>query len=172
MLQLWFLPNSEHPSYSPIPADSSPADTEDITSVGIETRSQYRPPDGLRNTLLQKNMLLVLPAFLTGSLRYAILNLLVQYASNRFKSRISEGAYFYTETATVNILLFLILVPTITSHIRKKYGIRQDTIDLYTVEISLLLLAVGSFLIGLAPSTTVLQISKFSMFLDTGPSNQ
>lgn len=163
MVLLWFPQKSEASTYSPIPADSPQIASEDGTILNIEHQSQNQPPEGLRDTLLQKNMLLILPAFFTSSLRYAVLSHLVQYASNRFTLRISEGAYFYTETAIVNILLFLFIVPNLTRHLRKKYEIRRDRIDLFTVRISLLILAVGSLFIGLSPSTTILPISKFPL---------
>ena len=108
-------------------------------------------------------MLLALPVFLTGSLRYTILNVLIQYSSNRFGLKISEGAFFYTETAMVNMFLFLLLVPILTGYLRTRYEIRPPKMDLFMCRTGVLNLALGSLLIGLSPSTKVLPVGELKV---------
>src|SRR5436190_7083046 len=114
------------------PANSMPPILDDdISPLSPENQSKSPSTTSLRGALLQKNVLLALPVFLTGSLRYTILNVLIQYSSNRFSLKISKGAFFYTETAIVNIFLFLLLVPILTGYLRTKYDIRPPMIDLF-----------------------------------------
>jgi hypothetical protein len=106
------------------------------------------------------NVLFTIPVFLVGILRYTTLSILVQYAHVRFKVKISTGATFYTETAIVNIFLFLFLIPQATAYIRNKYSVRPQTIDLFLVRTSVCLMSLGSLSIGLAPSKKLLPVGR------------
>lgn len=121
--------------------------------------------DGLISALSNQNTLLVIPVFLVGIFRYAMLNILIQYASIRFALKISTGAIFYTETALINIILFLFLVPRLTTHIRLKYNVRPETIDLALVRTSVVLLTLGCLAIGLARSSVFLPAGRLPLFV-------
>ncbi|KIN00283.1 hypothetical protein OIDMADRAFT_125274, partial [Oidiodendron maius Zn] len=110
----------------------------------------------LFTALSNTNVLLTIPAFLVGIFRYTTLNVLIQYASVRFGISIATGAMFYTETALVNIFLFLFAVPTLTIYVRKRYGVQPQRIDLFLVRSSVLLMCCGSLGIGLAWSGILL----------------
>ncbi|RDW80858.1 hypothetical protein BP5796_05556 [Coleophoma crateriformis] len=114
--------------------------------------------DGFRAALTNRNILLTIPVFLVGTLRYTTLNVLIQYASVRFGMKLSKGATFYTEAAVVTIFLFLFLVPRGTNFIRSWYGVRPQKIDLVLVRTSVILLCVGALLLGLTPSAKFLPI--------------
>ena len=116
--------------------------------------------DGLRSAFFNRNILLVIPVFLVGIYRYTTLNILIQYASVRFKIRISTGATFYTETAIVNIFLFLFLIPRTTNYIRITYKTRPEVIDLFLVRLSVSLLSIGALFIGLSPTSHILPIGE------------
>jgi hypothetical protein len=121
-----------------------------------KTLSNSQFVNGLVSALSNRNTLLVIPVFLVGIFRYAMLNILIQYASVRFGLKISTGATFYTETALINIILFLFLVPRLTTYIRLEYNVKPETIDLVLVRTSVVLLALGSLAIGLAQSSVFL----------------
>jgi hypothetical protein len=106
------------------------------------------------------NVLFTIPVFLVGILRYTTLSVLIQYAYVRFKVKISTGATFYTETAIVNIFLFLFLIPQATAYIRNKYSVRPQAIDLFLVRTSVCLMSLGSLCIGLAPSKKLLPVGQ------------
>jgi len=106
------------------------------------------------------NIRLVVPIFLVGIFRYTTLDVLIQYASNRFGLKISTGAIFYTETAAINIALFLFLIPQATDYLRKKYHVRPLFMDLVLVRTSAILMCMGSLSIGLAPSGKLLPLGK------------
>jgi cytochrome c biogenesis factor len=153
---------SPHSLYSAILQD--PTDGENVESSNMNMKGLSRPQfvTGLVSALPNRNTLLVIPVFLVGIFRYAMLNLLIQYASVRFGLKISRGATFYTETAFINICLFLFLVPRLTTYIRSKYDIRPEIIDLALVKMSVILLALGCLAIGLAQSSGFLPIGTHS----------
>ena len=119
-----------------------------------------QPIESLLGALLDKNTLLIIPVFLVGIFRYTTLNILIQYASVQFGMKISTGATFYTETAIVNIALFLFVVPQSTSYIREKYGIQPQVLDMFLVRCSVCLMCVGCVCIGVTRSSKILPIGK------------
>jgi len=120
--------------------------------------------DDLIAALSIPNVLLVVPVFLVGIFRYTTLDVLIQYASNRFGLKISTGAIFYTETAAINIALFLFIVPRATDYLRKKYSVRPLFMDLVLVRTSAILMCIGSLSIGLAPSGKFLPLGMLFWF--------
>ncbi|KAH7411428.1 hypothetical protein BKA64DRAFT_569797, partial [Cadophora sp. MPI-SDFR-AT-0126] len=116
---------------------------------------------GLVSALSNRNIRLTIPVFLVGIFRYAMLNILIQYASVRFGLKISSGAIFYTETAIVNIFLFLFLVPQLTAYIRSKYNVRPVVLDLVLVRTSVTLMCIGCLAIGFVQSSSLLPIGVF-----------
>ena len=135
------------------------AGSSDIDHV-IEDSLKPLSIDGIRSALSNTNILLTIPVFMVGIFRSTTLNVLIQYASVRFGMKISAGAAFYTETAIVNIFLFLLVIPRSTAYIRLKYGTRPQVIDLFLVRTSVCLLCIGALLIGLSPSRTSLPFGK------------
>jgi hypothetical protein len=148
---------SDNP-YSAIPPQPPTRDDVD-ESMKAPSKSQF--VNGVISALSNRNTLLIIPVFLVGIFRYAMLNILIQYASVRFGLKISMGATFYTETAFINIVLFLFLIPRLTTYIRLRYNIKPEIIDLTLVRTSVVLLALGCLAIGLAQSSAVLPIGTF-----------
>lgn len=139
---------------------STPEQETDNEGAGSSTRSasKFVLVNGLRSALSSRNVLLTIPVFLVGIFRYTTLNFLIQYASIRFHIKISTGATFYTETALVNIILFLFVVPQSTAYIRRKYNVRPQVIDLFLVRTSVTFMCLGCVAIGIAPSAKALPI--------------
>ncbi|KAH6696760.1 hypothetical protein DL95DRAFT_306357, partial [Leptodontidium sp. 2 PMI_412] len=115
----------------------------------------------LLSALSNRNILLTTPVFLVGIFRYAMLNILIQYASVRFGLKISTGATFYTETAIVNIFSFLFLVPQFTAYVRLKHNVQPSVIDLFLARTSVTLMCVGCLAIGFAQTSQLLPIGVF-----------
>ena len=147
------LRKSDGASSSPKPDNNGqlddPEDMTDLHSV-----------DGLLSALSDTNTLLIIPIFLVGIFRYTTLNILLQYASVQFGMKLSRGATFYTETAMVNMFLFLFLIPRTTSYIRLKYKTSPEVIDLFLVRFSVCMMCIGCLCIGFAPSSKILPIGK------------
>jgi hypothetical protein len=150
------MPDPRKSSHNISPQSTSEENEVESEDPRILLKSQY--VTGLISALSHRNILLVVPVILVGIFRYAMLNILIQYASVRFGLKISTGATFYTETALINIVLFLFLVPQLTAYIRLKYNIRPEIIDLALVRTSVVLMTLGCLTIGLAQSSVVLPI--------------
>lgn len=162
LLLIWVMPESRRLVHlsSGNHQNAMQCRNESSTLLTTKPLTQSSSVNGIRSALSNKNILLAIPVFLTGSLRFTILNVLIQYGSNRFNLKISTGALFYTETAVVNMLLFLFAVPMLSSYIRTKHNVRPQTIDLFMSRTCVCLLCLGSLLIGLSPSSEILPIGN------------
>jgi cytochrome c biogenesis factor len=148
------VPSSNHHQ------DTMPHPSESSALLTAKLPTQNPSADGIRSTFTNKNTLLAIPVFLTGSLRFTILNVLIQYGSNRFNLNISTGALFYTETAVINMLLFLFTVPALSNYIRTKHNVHPQIIDLFMSRTCVCLLCLGSLFIGLSSSKEILPIGN------------
>jgi hypothetical protein len=154
---LWVMPRPEkqdpfHPNNTP-PKITVPSDENTSLLRRSQISTQNPTINGIAGALSHKNSLLFVPLFFTNSLRHTILNILIQYGSKRFELKISTGALFYTETAIVNIFLFLFLVPLLSSNLGTKYNIQPQMTDLWLARTCVCLLCLGSLMIGLSPSS-------------------
>ncbi len=149
--------SSDNP-YSEVTPKPTRGDDFDSLNADMKGPSESKFVDGVISGLSNRKSLLIIPVFLVGIFRYAMLNILIQYASLRFGLKISAGATFYTETAFINIVLFLFLIPRLTTYIRLRYNIKPEIVDLTLVRTSVVLLALGCLAIGLAQSSAVLPI--------------
>jgi len=136
--------------------------SEEVPVIDVESTKQSLVSN-LKAAAAIPNVLLVIPVFLVGIFRYTTLDVLIQYASNRFGIKLSTGSIFYTETAAINIALFLFIIPQLTVYIRKKYYVKPQVIDLVLVRISVILMCLGSLAIALAPSANILPLSKSNL---------
>lgn len=158
LLLLWLMPRPKLDSMTNL---TRPLEIPDETASSSGTSNNNRSVDSLIGALSNTKVLLTIPVFLVGIFRYTTLNVLIQYASIRFSLNISTGAMFYTETALVNIFLFLFIIPRITADIRKRYNVQPQKIDLFLARSSVLLMCCGSLGIGIAWSRTLLPAGMF-----------
>lgn len=105
-------------------------------------------PDEFRS----RNMALAIPVFLVGLLRPSTLNVLIQYTSKYFDWKLSQAAVLVSEVAAVNLVLFLVIVPQGMRIMRTRYEFDQQVLDLAVVRASMIFLAVGALLLGVAPN--------------------
>jgi hypothetical protein len=154
LLLLWLMPrpNLDAEANATRPLATAREETAGILSVSRKDHSVRN----LLSTFSNTKVLLTIPVFLVGIFRYTTLNVLIQYASIRFQLSISTGAMFYTETALINIFLFLFMVPRLTAYVRRRYNVQPQIIDLFLVRTSVILMCCGSLAIGLAWSGNVL----------------
>ncbi|KAG9240836.1 major facilitator superfamily domain-containing protein [Calycina marina] len=144
---LWLIPQ-------PTKARSSTINFEEDARGSIK----HSLVEDLKEAASVTNVLLAIPVFLVGIFRYTVLDVLIQYAANRFGLKISIGATFYTETAAINIALFLFIIPQVTRYLRTKMYVRPLVIDLFLVRTSVILMCLGSLSIGLSPSGKLLPL--------------
>lgn len=154
LILLLFMPDLRKSNGAP------PKRTDEDELEGSENLKKRSSIDGLVSALSSTNVLLIIPVFLVGIFRYTTLNILIQYASVQFGMKISTGATLYTETAIVNIALFLFLIPRTTSYIRLRYQTRPEVIDRFLVRTSVCLMSLGCLCIGLAPSAKIIPIGQ------------
>ena len=165
LLLLAFTPhppkNASRASALPILVVTTPSGVHSVEQDPIQ-KDTAKPTavNGLLSALSNLQILLVIPVFLVGIFRYTTLDVLIQYASIRFGIKISTGAIFYTETAFINILLFLFIIPQLTGHLQKRYQVRPQLMDLVLVRTSVLLMCLGCLSIGLSPSKGLLPFGK------------
>jgi MFS family permease len=112
-----------------------------------------------KQALSNRNILLTLPVFLVGALRYTVLSVLMQHVSLRFGWSISTTALLYTETAVVTISLFFILVPQVTKLLRRRYAYEAAVLDLGLVRMSVALMCIGTLSIALSRSSLAIFLS-------------
>ncbi|EPE34909.1 MFS general substrate transporter [Glarea lozoyensis ATCC 20868] len=143
-----------------LPFFPSPSPSSHPSSPSHPT-SPSNPPPSLLTTLhtLPPTPLLTIPVLLVGILRYTTLTILIQYAHIHFSQKISAGAAYYTETALINTILFLFLIPKLTSYIRLTYKTNPEKIDLFLVRASVALMCAGSLMLGLLKSNTYIPIA-------------
>ncbi|KAL2061950.1 hypothetical protein VTL71DRAFT_7328 [Oculimacula yallundae] len=130
------------------------ADQDSQTSTKVE-------PTDLISLFSNTNILLSIPVFIVGTLRYTTLNVLIQYASIRFGWKISDGAAFYSETAIVNIILYSLLVPRLVLVVRAKFNIRPQVMDMVLMRTCVCLMAAGALILGFAPFDKMLYLGVF-----------
>lgn len=148
----------------PDPRPLSSSARNEASAYPSENPLEKSSVKGLLSALSNRNIQLTIPVFLVGIFRYAMLNILIQYASVRFGLRISTGATFYTETAVVNIFLFLFLVPQLTAHVRKRYNVQPHVIDLFLVRTSVTLMCIGCLAIALAQTSFLLPVGASPLY--------
>jgi len=156
LILLLFMPDLRNPevdNLSPKPIGEDELD-------GLDELSNRSSVNGLLSALSNTNILLIVPVFLVGIFRYTTLNILIQYASVQFGMKISRGATFYTETAVVNMILFLCIIPQTTAYIRRRYQTAPEVVDLFLVRFSVCMMCIGCLCIGLAPSSKILPMGK------------
>ncbi|RFU30995.1 hypothetical protein B7463_g5302, partial [Scytalidium lignicola] len=160
LLLLWIMPDSRSSGHY-LESQAEPGNDANDTANTSGLPAKTALIDSFKSILFHRNILLTLPTFLVVTLRYTTLNILIQYASIRFGFKISAGATFYTESAVINLVLFLLVMPRLNAYIQSRYKIKSQNIDLNYVRISVCLLCIGSLLIGLAPSGRLLPLGVF-----------
>jgi hypothetical protein len=121
-----------------------------------ECQDSLKPKTSLLAIFRQGRMLLAFLILYISAWRPGTVSVLLQYTTVRFGWQISQTAMLISEIAIVNIVLFLIILPQLIAWISSRWRIQPQVIDWSIVITSLLLLALGSLLIGVAPSTSIL----------------
>ena len=127
--------------------------SQDTYMTSITSYTAPSNSESLRDIFRSRNMARAMPVFLAGLLRPSTLNVLIQYTSKCFDWKLSKASLLVSEVAAVNLVLFLVIVPQGTKIVRAKYHFDQQVLDLAIVRSSMLFLAVGALLLGLAPNT-------------------
>lgn len=111
-----------------------------------------RPRRNLLSVVRNRNILLALFVLFVGALRQGTVSVLLQYAAVRFGWPTSRTAMLVSVIAASNIVLFLVILPQTVAFLTSRWHIRPQLIDYNVVSVSLVILTVGSTLMGLASS--------------------
>ncbi len=115
------------------------------------------------SVLRQRNLPLALVVLGVGALRQATVSVLLQYAAARFQWPIAQTAVLISAIAAMNIVLFLLVLPQCIVFMTARWRISSQVIDYNIVSVSLCILAIGSLLMGLAPSAHALIPGKLAL---------
>ena len=85
--------------------------------------------------------------------------LLLQYVSKRYSIKLSKAILLTTIRMGVITLLLFSILPYISDAIMRRYRLSAERKDLYLARTSLVLLAVGWTLVGLAPNLPLVAIA-------------
>lgn len=122
--------------------------------------SPGRPSHSLLDILRNRNILLALFVLFIGALRQGTISVLLQYAAVRFGWPISRTAMLVSAIAASNLVLFLFILPQTVGFLTSRWRILPQLIDYNIVSASLVILALGSTLMGFAPSMSWLTCCK------------
>lgn len=145
------------------PKDQSEAhETEPLLYAPSDraSASSGRANHSLLSVLKNRNILLALFVLFIGALRQGTISVLLQYAAVRFGWPTSQTAMLVSAIAASNIVLFLFVLPQTVAFLTSRWHIMPQLIDYNVVSASLVILAIGSTFIGLAPSMTWLICGK------------
>lgn len=123
--------------------------------------SPRRTDHSLSAVLKDRNILLALFILFIGALRQGTISVLLQYAAVRFGWPTSRTAMLVSAIAASNIVLFLIVLPQTVAFLTSRWHILPQLIDYNVVSASLVILTIGSALMGLASSMTWLICGMF-----------
>lgn len=118
----------------------------------------------LSHAVTDSNILLVLLGhFICPVRQELVFQILIPYTSKRFTMPISKAGLILSLVASINLLIFILVLPAITRYLRVRRSFSASRIDTLTASTSSLLLAFGCILIG-AASTLPLLITTTIVF--------
>lgn len=161
---LYMMPETQ--KFSDATTQIAPVELDESTYLResySETAVDHPVENGLWWIFRCRNTLLVVPIFFVTTFRATTLSVLLQYTAVRYGWKLSSTNALLSEVAGVNLLLVLFFLPGLTSLLQYRYKIPSPKIDLSVARVSLLVLAIGSLLIGLAP-TAALMIPSLVIF--------
>ncbi|KAK3946259.1 MFS multidrug transporter [Diplogelasinospora grovesii] len=105
------------------------------------------------------NMYWALPMFFAGTFRNVSIRALLQYTHVRLGWELVDTNALITEVASVNLILFFFILPTIITFVNGKYKPHPQSLNLGIIRISFGVLVGGSLLIAFSNSSAQLLVS-------------
>ncbi|KAH8425107.1 MFS transporter [Aspergillus melleus] len=110
----------------------------------------------------QTGVILIGVSFLSSMLAGESLDYLVQYASKKFEWSLAEANYLISFRAIANLVLFLLILPSITRTLTSRHRFSPKDVDLWTSRVSSVFGVLGAVLLGVSPSTTTVIFCTFA----------
>lgn len=97
-------------------------------------------------------IMILLLTFLASPFGSQSVGLSIRYISNRFSWKLRETMLLLSLRALVNILVLLAFIPLLSTFLIKKMGFSSKGKDLLLARFSIIVLAIGSFVIAASPT--------------------
>lgn len=118
--------------------------------------------------LKDRNILILISSFCLYWLGRSQMDLLVQYTSTRYSQSLASAGLVASMNAIISLILFLLILPGIGSYLQKVRQWSGTLKDLWLLKSSIILLTVGSFIIGAAPTLPLMLLGDAIYILGTG----
>jgi hypothetical protein len=115
----------------------------------------------LRYLIASRQVLLLVPLLSVGQLYDQSADFFLNYVSKRYGWRISQASFWLTYRNVVNLVLLSTILPGVSELLLKR-GFNAGKKDLWISRASIVCLALGAFVIGLAPTLTIMVTGKSS----------
>lgn len=112
----------------------------------------HRAWESSRFILENRIVLLILSAFFLSVIGRKQIDILLLYVSTKFAISISDAAFTLSVFAGGNIFLLLLLLPLSSHYLTKTLHFSSNAKDLTLLQISIILLTIGCFALGLSPT--------------------
>ncbi|KAI9037665.1 MFS transporter [Aspergillus affinis] len=162
----WGIPNSTR-----CPKEGNDGEEDDQAEHGQATQTESlgtRIESLARFIKDQMGVILIGVSFLSSMLAGESLDYLVQYASKKFEWTLAEANYLVSFRAIANLVLFLLILPSITRTLTSRHHFSPKDVDLWTSRVSSIFGVLGAILLGLSPSTATVTISLVIFTLSAG----
>lgn len=114
----------------------------------------------LRYLIAPRQVLLLVPLLSVGQLYDQSAGFFLNYVSKRYGWRISQASFWLTYRNVVNLVLLGTILPGVSALLLKR-GFNAGKKDLWISRTSIVCLALGAFVIGLAPTLTIMVTGKY-----------
>ncbi|KAF3391838.1 hypothetical protein DPV78_010707 [Talaromyces pinophilus] len=109
----------------------------------------------LRYLIASRQVLLLVPLLSVGQLYDQSAGFFLNYVSKRYGWRISQASFWLTYRNVVNLVLLSTILPGVSALLLQR-GFNAGKKDLWISRASIVCLALGAFVIGLAPTLTIM----------------
>ncbi|EEP77442.1 predicted protein [Uncinocarpus reesii 1704] len=163
---LFVLPETIHlrPPQSalqePIHAEHRPTEDESrpvrASPINYTRKLVYRAWDSSQFIFQSRSIVLLLSAFFLTVIGRKQIDLILLYASTRYSIPISDAAYALSIFAGGNIFVLLIVLPFISHYVTNNLRLSSKAKDLCLSKASVIILTMGCFALGLAPTVALM----------------
>lgn len=157
---------AECESVDATPVEQQPFSDSDPEQNKLPTKLS----EGLRDYQFLKNwnIIILLSSFVLYWLGRSQMDLLLQYTSTRYGQSLASAGLVLSLNAVVSSLLFLAVLPFIGNYLQNVQQLSAALKDLWILKNSIILLTVGSFIIGVAPTLLTMLVGDVIYVLGTG----
>ncbi|OJD17208.1 hypothetical protein AJ78_02701 [Emergomyces pasteurianus Ep9510] len=149
--------------------ESSPVEDEPIYFRPEQSRPHIRPPVNISRLfspirrmgsqfsfiLHDKHLMFLLSTFLVYRLSRGTSWLLIQYISKRYHWTLANANFLNSFKSLLTVFLFLVLLPLASWYLTSRRGIHFRQKDLTLAKGSVILLLIGTFMMGISPSISL-----------------